>query len=188
MRYIILLLRCSYLSVAFAFLINNINCLSFQSRLKARISRRQNIISLDVINPKIMGGVLSGGLHAITGPDHLAALLPTSLGKSGLYGLRIGALWGFGHGISAMIIGLGAFFLKGKISSKFEVLEKLSSLAETIVGASLIIIGLTGIKESFDNPVENSEHASLSNNSNGGGFLKSSKAIFVNGLLVESFL
>ena len=75
------------------------------------------------------------------GPDHLAALLPTSIGKSGFYGLRIGALWGLGHGMSAMLLGLGAFFLKGRMSSKFEILEKLSSLAESIVGASLILIG-----------------------------------------------
>ena len=36
-------------------------------------------------DPKVLavslGGVFAGGLHSITGPDHLAALLPICIGK-----------------------------------------------------------------------------------------------------------
>ena len=52
------------------------------------------------------GGVLAGGLHAVSGPDHLAALLPRIMGQKWHNSMRIGATWGLGHGFSAMAIGL----------------------------------------------------------------------------------
>lgn len=52
------------------------------------------------------GGVLAGGLHAVSGPDHLAALLPRIMGQKWHNSMRIGAMWGLGHGFSAMAIGL----------------------------------------------------------------------------------
>ena len=52
------------------------------------------------------GGLLAGGLHAISGPDHLAALLPRIMGKKWHSSMRIGATWGLGHGFSATVIGL----------------------------------------------------------------------------------
>jgi nickel/cobalt exporter len=106
-----------------------------------------------LVSPAISGGLLSGGLHAITGPDHLAALMAPSVGRSGFTGLRIGALWGVGHGISACVLGLSAYFLKGKFTGKFAILEKLANLAESVVGVSILFIGLVGIKESTA-PVE----------------------------------
>lgn len=89
------------------------------------------------------------------GPDHLAALMGPSIGKSGLYGFRIGAIWGIGHGISAMLLGLSAFYVKGQFTGRFVILEKLASLAESAVGISILLIGLIGIKES--NEVEPNE-------------------------------
>ena len=88
------------------------------------------------LSPTIAGGLLSGGLHAISGPDHLAALLPPSVGKPGWYGLKLGATWGFGHAISAVSLGLCAFFLKGRISSQFQFFQKLSAFTEIAVGVS----------------------------------------------------
>lgn len=89
------------------------------------------------------------------GPDHLAAIIPASVGQDFLGGVRIGAVWGLGHGITASIIGLFAFFLKGKVSSKFKFLERLSGLADSAVGISLLAIGLIGVKESLgqDEPI-----------------------------------
>jgi len=82
----------------------------------------------------------------------MAALLPPSLGKSGWHGFQLGAIWGFGHGLSAMFLGLTAFCLKGRVNSKFAMLEKVSNFAEFVVGASLIAIGVIGIKESNNLP------------------------------------
>ena len=93
-------------------------------------------VIVSFLSPTIAGGLLSGGLHAISGPDHLAALLPPSVGKPGWYGLQLGATWGLGHAISAVSLGLCAFFLKGRISQQFQFFQKLSAFTEIAVGVS----------------------------------------------------
>jgi cytochrome c biogenesis protein CcdA len=112
----------------------------------------------------------------IVGPDHLAAILPSSVGLDGWFGMRIGAIWGLGHGMSAILIGAVAFLLKGTVTSRFKFIETLSSLAENAVGFSLIVIGLLGLKENmFDSDsvsaVEDSEKP------------RNFSAIFLNGVL-----
>lgn len=93
------------------------------------------------------GGVLGGALHAIAGPDHLAALLPRCCGQRWWRAGRVGALWGTGHGISATILGLAAFGLKNRISFPAKLLHGASSAMEIAIGASLVVIGLLGMKE-----------------------------------------
>ncbi len=63
--------------------------------------------------------------------------------------MRIGAVWGLGHGISAIIMGMVAFFLKGRLSSYSHstLIPKLSLYTEVLIGVSLIVIGLLGLKE-----------------------------------------
>jgi hypothetical protein len=96
----------------------------------------------------VLPGVLSGGLHAITGPDHLAAILPASVGQTFFGGIKIGAAWGMGHGITASIFGALAYFLKGTMVNNVGFLDSLSHIAESVIGASLVAIGLIGVKES----------------------------------------
>merc|ERR1712113_382618 len=93
------------------------------------------------------GGILGGALHAIAGPDHLAALLPRCCGQRWWRAGRVGALWGTGHGISATILGLLAFGLKNRISFSAKFLHGASSAMEIAIGASLVVIGLLGMKE-----------------------------------------
>lgn len=97
----------------------------------------------------ISGGIIGGALHAIAGPDHLAALLPRCCGQRWYRAGRIGALWGMGHGVSATLLGLTAFGLKNRISGgrSLSLLSGASSFMELAVGASLIFIGVLGIKE-----------------------------------------
>ena len=150
------------------------------------------------LNPSIIGGLLSGGLHAISGPDHLAALLPPSVGKSGWYGLQLGATWGLGHGVSAIFIGLCAFFLKGRMSTQFVVLQKLSKYTEAAVGLSLFVIGAIGIKENLElrKEMEENKNKIINNTDNNSSeneseslskmnisTFKSSVSIFLNGIL-----
>lgn len=151
---------------------------------KRTIAKVIGLLSV-MLNPAIGGGFLSGGLHAITGPDHLAALLPASLGLKGTFGLKIGAIWGLGHGLSAMVLGMAMFFLKDSIGSKLDVIDKLSNLAESIVGISLVFIGLMGVKENFE---DHSDHIDVTDNLviskySDGKFGRSSSAIFANGVL-----
>eukprot|EP01033_Poteriospumella_lacustris_P004535 gene4536-3242_t len=125
--------------------------------------------------------MLAGGLHAITGPDHIAALLPSSVGKSAFVGAKAGAIWGLGHGLSAVILGYCAFFLKGTLSGRFSYLKHLTSFAENAVGVSLVVIGLMGVKESLEKDEPHEGEVEGSETSKGKG--TSSRAIFANGLL-----
>lgn len=96
------------------------------------------------------GGLFAGGLHAIAGPDHLAALLPKCCGQRWYSAGRIGALWGMGHGMSATLLGVLAFALKNRIqhfSRVKSLLGRASFATEIAVGLSLVVIGLLGIKE-----------------------------------------
>jgi len=114
-----------------------------------------------------------------------------SIGKPGYYGLRIGALWGMGHGFSALLLGSSAFYLKGQFTGKFAVLEKLANLAESAVGISILFIGLIGIKESYDakETEDNRRSHGYDNTANNATiaptqvYPRSSRAILANGIL-----
>lgn len=125
----------------------------------------------------VIGGLLAGSLHAVTGPDHIAALLPASVGQRWYQGMRIGASWGLGHGLSATLLGLFGFLLKDRLGGHFHVLEKLSSVAESAVGISLLLIGGLGLKEALQAEVDDEESSSNTPP------LKSKGAIFTNGVL-----
>jgi hypothetical protein len=42
-------------------------------------------------------GFFAGCLHTLSGPDHLVALAPLSIGRTRTESALVGALWGFGH-------------------------------------------------------------------------------------------
>jgi len=98
----------------------------------------------------ITGGILGGALHAIAGPDHLAALLPRCCGQRWYNAGRIGILWGMGHGISVSILGVLGYALKSqftKAPGAKVLLSGASHLMEVAVGFSLIVIGVMGLRE-----------------------------------------
>ena len=90
-----------------------------------------------------IGGTFAGGLHAVTGPDHLAALLPLCMGRRWWVALYTGAYWGLGHGIGAALVGALAFAVRGALN-----LDVLSTYMEAAVGISIMVIGVNGIRES----------------------------------------
>ena len=88
----------------------------------------------------------------VTGPDHLAALLPRCCGQRWYKAGRVGALWGMGHGVSATLLGVVAFFFKNTMHSRMggggsKVLTSLGQMTELAVGLSLLLIGAMGLKE-----------------------------------------
>jgi len=135
-----------------------------------------------VLSPLVSRLVISSN----AGPDHLAALLPKCVGQRWYHSGRIGALWGMGHGISATLLGVAAFFLKSRVVSvgftKF--LHKVSSFTEVCVGFSLVLIGLMGIKEAREwakeNPIPtNSLSAAVLDNKE----QQKNRVVILNGLL-----
>nr|XP_024391850.1 uncharacterized protein LOC112290115 isoform X2 [Physcomitrium patens] len=87
-------------------------------------------------------GLVAGGLHTLTGPDHLAALAPLCIGRSRLQSFSVGALWGCGHDAGQVIFGIIFLLLKDRLH-----LDIIQTWAARVVGLTLITIGGMGIKE-----------------------------------------
>ncbi|KAL7530851.1 hypothetical protein ACHAXR_003710 [Thalassiosira sp. AJA248-18] len=112
---------------------------------------------LSALTETIIGGIFAGSLHAIAGPDHLAALIPRCCGLPWYRAARVGAVWGLGHGVSATLLGMAGFMFKKGVrlsgvfanagGGNFDLLHHAGSFMELAIGASLIVIGLLGIKE-----------------------------------------
>ena len=141
----------------------------FSSTITAAFAPPINNIAmaLSALTATITGGIFAGSLHAIAGPDHLAALIPRCCGLPWYRAARIGAVWGMGHGVSATLLGMAGYLfkkgvrltgfgLKGAGGSNFDLLHHAGSFMELAIGVSLIIIGLLGIKEAkeWEAPVD----------------------------------
>lgn len=90
-------------------------------------------------------GFLAGCLHTLSGPDHLAALAPLSIGRSKMESAAVGALWGCGHDAGQVIFGLLFLLLKDRLH-----IEVLQTWGTRIVGLTLVIIGAMGIKDASE--------------------------------------
>ena len=86
-------------------------------------------------------GLLAGCLHTLTGPDHLAALAPLTVGPSRAQNALMGALWGCGHNTGQMLFGLAFVLLKDKLPFDMEIIGQ---WGQGIVGGTLVIIGIMG--------------------------------------------
>lgn len=124
---------------------------SRRSTTSTRSSSLGMISSVAAVAGVVSGGIFAGGLHAIAGPDHLAAILPKCMGQRWYRACRVGALWGMGHGISATLMGVAAFFAKNRLRGNIgNVLHGANMALEICVGLSLILIGAMGIREARD--------------------------------------
>ncbi|KAF8112228.1 hypothetical protein N665_0065s0014 [Sinapis alba] len=92
-------------------------------------------------------GFLAGCLHTLSGPDHLAALAPLSIGRTRMESAAVGALWGCGHDAGQVIFGLLFLLLKDRLH-----IEVLQTWGTRVVGLTLVIIGAMGIKEASEAP------------------------------------
>eukprot|EP00980_Cylindrotheca_fusiformis_P010608 scaffold2361_cov68-Cylindrotheca_fusiformis.AAC.1 len=140
----------------------------------------------------LTGGLFAGGLHAIAGPDHLAALLPRCCGQRWYKAGKIGALWGMGHGVSATILGVLAFGLKAQVQKAPGVkawLAGASHVMEIAVGLSLIVIGGMGMREAreWEDEISNQHNtqslSAAASDVTGGVAQAQKRAVIFNGLL-----
>jgi len=91
----------------------------------------------------LASGVLTGSVHVVTGADHLAALLPLSIGqRRGAWVL--GARWGVGHSLGVLVIGVLAVALKERFD-----LGLVEAWGERLVGVLLIVIGGLGLRRAL---------------------------------------
>ncbi|KAG5018033.1 Urease accessory protein UreH [Glycine soja] len=90
-------------------------------------------------------GFLAGCLHTLSGPDHLAALAPLSIGRTRMESAAVGALWGCGHDAGQVLFGLIFLILKDQLH-----IEIIRTWGTRVVGLTLLIIGALGIKEASE--------------------------------------
>src|SRR5690349_8014516 len=100
----------------------------------------------------ILSGLAMGFMHVLSGPDHLAAVAPLSVGKRRA-GWQIGFRWGIGHAAGVLLVGLLSLWLRELLP-----LNSLSFVAERIVGITLIGIGFWGLRKALRNHWHTHEH------------------------------
>ena len=91
-------------------------------------------------------GLAAGCLHTLSGPDHLAALTPLTVGRSHTAAALLGGLWGFGHCVGQLMLGLAMIVLKDRFTSFVPALSKYGSAT---VGGTLLAIGAVGLYETW---------------------------------------
>ncbi|HEX5661217.1 MAG TPA: hypothetical protein VFX59_28695 [Polyangiales bacterium] len=77
-------------------------------------------------------GAGSGALHAVTGPDHLLSLGPIALLQPKAP-WRIGLLWGIGHGVGTLLLGLPLIFL-----AQYVQLPTFAAWGDRLAGVALL--------------------------------------------------
>ncbi|MFT3928378.1 MAG: hypothetical protein QM778_37970 [Myxococcales bacterium] len=84
----------------------------------------------------LLSGLLAGSLHTLSGPDHLAAVLPLAAHAPARARL-FGTFWGLGHGGGMLF-----WLLVGLSCRSAAPLARVSHWAELLVGFSLVLVGL----------------------------------------------
>ena len=91
----------------------------------------------------LASGLAAGALHVMGGVDHLAALLPLSVGRR-WKAFGLGVRWGIGHSAGVLAIGALAVLLRGRLD-----LDAVGGWGERMVGVMLIAIGLLGLRRAL---------------------------------------
>ena len=84
----------------------------------------------------IITGLIAGSLHVLSGPDHLAAIAPIASSNPSK-ALKLGILWGLGHGLGVVFLGMLAQYFQNELD-----LDSIGLWSERIVGILLIGIGI----------------------------------------------
>lgn len=87
----------------------------------------------------LLAGAVAGAVHAMSGPDHLAAVVPLALRDRRAW--RTGVRWGMGHTLGVALVGLFALLLREALP-----LDRIASWGERIVGIGLVGIGVGAIR------------------------------------------
>jgi hypothetical protein len=98
-------------------------------------------------------GAIAGAVHVVSGADHLAALLPLSVGRR-LRAFATGALWGVGHSGGVLLIATLAVLLRERLE-----LEAVGAVGERLVGVMLIVLGGFGLRAALRLTVHAHGHA-----------------------------
>ena len=91
----------------------------------------------------VITGFAAGAIHVVGGADHIVAMAPTAIRKP-RNALRNGLAWGLGHSAGVLILSAIAVLAKDLVN-----INHMSSLAEFIVGITLLIVGALAVRTSL---------------------------------------
>jgi hypothetical protein len=98
-------------------------------------------------------GALAGVFHVLSGPDHLAAVIPLAL-ADGRRGWLVGWTWGVGHASGVVCVAFVAILLREQLPP----IDVISAWSERLVGSVLIAIGLWALRRSMRLQVTSHAH------------------------------
>ncbi|ONK55871.1 uncharacterized protein A4U43_C10F1820 [Asparagus officinalis] len=119
---------------------------AYATTIQAATSTGGKLIKSELLS-SAWTGFFAGCLHTLSGPDHLAALAPLSIGRTRVESAVVGALWGCGHDAGQVIFGLLFLLLKDSLH-----IEVIRTWGTRVVGLTLLVIGAMGIKEASEVP------------------------------------
>ncbi|HIB48139.1 MAG TPA: hypothetical protein EYN07_10415 [Flavobacteriaceae bacterium] len=93
-------------------------------------------IRFEILITTLFSAILASILHVISGPDHLAAVTPLAI-SSQRKGWKIGLVWGIGHLLGMLLIGILFLLFKEVIP-----VDAISAYSEQLVAIVLIVVGL----------------------------------------------
>ena len=105
----------------------------------------------------ITGALVSGLVHVLSGPDHLAAVAPLAAADR-QRGWLSGWTWGVGHAAGVMTVAFLAVILRDLLPP----IDLLSAWSERIVGAALIAIGFWALRRGLRIDTGSHAHGALS--------------------------
>ena len=104
-----------------------------------------------------IAALIASILHVITGPDHLAAVIPFAI-ESKKKAWKIGLFWGIGHLLGMLAIGVLFLIFRELIP-----VDSISAYSEQLVGIVLLLIGVWSFFKIFK---EEKKHKHLHVHSN----------------------
>jgi len=90
-----------------------------------------------------IAALIASILHVITGPDHLAAVIPFAI-ESKKKAWKIGLFWGIGHLMGMLAIGILFLIFRELIP-----VDSISAYSEQLVGIVLLVIGVWSFYKIF---------------------------------------
>ena len=100
----------------------------------------------------ILTGIVAGFVHVVSGAAHLIAMARAAINNP-QKALKNSFSWGLGHSSGVLLLAFLAIFIKD-----ITPLNKFSSIAEFLVGISLLIVGVFAIKNSFQLSIHSHSH------------------------------
>jgi ABC-type nickel/cobalt efflux system permease component RcnA len=98
-------------------------------------------------------GLIAGMAHVYVGADHLAALMPLSVGRK-LKAAWMGVRWGVGHSAGVVIVAILFLVVREAVD-----LEPVGEWGERLVGVMLIGLGILGMRAALKHKMHVHAHA-----------------------------